>query len=297
MIIQSFILYTSYLIFPFLAFLIYWNWKHRSTLKKKEICLVSLGILYLITGLFIYARFIERYQIKIQTTQIETGFESKLIVISDMHLGAYKDESFLKRVVEKVNQQENIDAVLIPGDFTNYPHQDLTDLFTPLQDLKFPTFAVLGNHDSEKPGPYLRDELKEVLESYGVIFLHNQSTQIPNTQIQVLGLGAHLASEDDLSLINQFKKEDDLIVLTHNPDSTLAYQDDRADLTVTGHTHGGQIRIPWLYNYIIPTHGDFDQGLYKLPAGGTLFITSGLGEVGLPMRLGIPPVIDILITK
>ncbi len=83
------------------------------------------------------------------------------------------------------------------------------------------------------------------------------------------------------------------MVFTHNPDTTLSYRKNIADLTIAGHTHGGQIRLPLIYKFAIPCKGDFDQGLYQSTTGKT-FVTSGLGEVGLPMRLGIPPVIDIL---
>jgi len=291
------ILYLSYLAFPFLALLIYLNWRHWTVFKSKKGRLILLACLYVLTFTFIYARFLERYIITTHSTTIETGFDSKLILISDTHLGVYKGGDFLERVVKRINQIEDVDAVLIAGDFTYEPHQDLVELFKPLSAIKFPTYAVLGNHDVEKPGPPLRLKLKASLKTLGVELLQNDSAPIPNTSIQVIGLGSHMASEDQVSLISQFKKEEDVIVLTHNPDSTLSYQNDLADLTLTGHTHGGQIRIPWIYPYFIPTQGDFDQGLYPIESGGQLFITSGLGEVGLPLRLGIPPVIDILITK
>jgi predicted MPP superfamily phosphohydrolase len=66
-----------------------------------------------------------------------------------------------------------------------------------------------------------------------------------------------------------------------------------ADLTLVGHTHCGQIRIPWLYRAVIPTEGPFDGGWSETPAG-ELFITCGLGEVGLPMRFRTPPVVEVI---
>ncbi len=295
--IHSIIYYISYLSFPFLTLLIYLNWRHWSALKTRKWKLILLAFFYLLTLTFIYARFVERYRITVHHTEIEIGFESKLIVIADPHLGVYKNSNFLKQVVKKINQEEGVDAVLIAGDFTYEPHQNLVELFKPLSEIKFPTYAVLGNHDVEKPGPPLRLELKAALKTLGIDVLQNQSTQIPQRPIYLIGLGAHMANEDDVSLINSFQKEENVIVLTHNPDTTLSYQNDVADLTITGHTHGGQIRLPWIYKYAIPTQGDFDQGVYKMKSGGKLFITSGLGEVLLPMRLGIPPVIDILELK
>ncbi len=70
-----------------------------------------------------------------------------------MHLGVYKDRRRLQRVVNTINRRDDIDMVLIAGDMTYHPraNQDLEELFLPLADLEMPVFAVLGNHDVEKP--------------------------------------------------------------------------------------------------------------------------------------------------
>ena len=104
------------------------------------------------------------------------------------------------------------------------------------------------------------------------------------------------AEDDELTLLNDYSKEDNLVVLTHNPDTTLDYKTNHyPDLTLAGHTHGGQVRIPYLYKKIIPVRGDvpWDQGLYKFKEH-KVFVTSGIGEIGLPLRFLIPPAIDII---
>ncbi len=258
--------------------------------------LITAILLLLITLLFIYSRFIETNLIFTQTTRVQTGFSSKIIVISDIHLGVYKDTNFLKRVVSEINVIKDADAVLIPGDLTYHPSEDLEDLkamFAPLKDINLPVYAVLGNHDTEHPGPPIQQKLQKALESNKVIFLQNTYETIKNTNITILGLGDNWANQDDISKINEFTKADNLIVMTHNPDTTLRYENSIPDITIAGHAHGGQIRIPYLYKYAIPCAGAFDQGLYEMTIG-KVFVSAGLGEVGLPMRLGIPPTIDIL---
>ena len=296
---QNFIFYSSYLAIPFFIFLILFIFKKRKNLYKNKALFLIIILIFLGTSLFIYARFIERNIILTKTTKIETGFSAKLIVIADLHLGVYKNINFLKRVVKKINKIKNIDAVLIPGDFTYYSPENLETLFSPLKNIKFPVYAILGNHDSEQPGPPIQAELRKALENNGVIFLHNSDSEIKSTKcplgenIKILGLGDKDANQDDISKINEFKKSDNLIVITHNPDTALKYKNSIPDLTISGHTHGGQIRIPFLYKQAIPCDGDFDQGLYKTKYG-KIFVTAGLGETGLPMRLGIPPTIEIL---
>ncbi|MBU0897503.1 metallophosphoesterase [Patescibacteria group bacterium] len=287
------IFYLSYLSLPFFVFLCYFIFKNYKKLYKRKRLLFFIILCFLITILFIYARFVERNIIVVQNTSIKTGFSDKVIVISDMHLGVYKDQNFLKKIVNKINEQKNIDAVLIPGDFTFDPPKDLLTLFSPLKDIHFPVYAVLGNHDSEMPGPPIQKQLQEALEKNGVIFLNNTSSVILNKNITVLGLGDNFAYQDDISKIEKYSIQDNLIVLTHNPDTTLNYKNSIPDITISGHTHGGQIRIPFLYKFIIPCVGNFDKGLHNTPTG-KIFVTSGLGETGLPLRLGIPPVIDVL---
>ncbi len=291
--IQNIIFYFSYLSIPFFLLLIILFFKYKKQLLNKKIILLLVIFGFIITSTFIYSRFIERNIILTQVTKVKVGFSSKLIVISDIHLGVYKSTSFLKRVVDKINKIKNADAVLIPGDFIYYPSKDLDKLFSVLEEIKFPIYAVLGNHDSERPGPPIQKKLQKTLENFGITFLHNSSSMLVNKNITILGLGDKWSSQDDISKIEKFKKTENLIIITHNPDTVLNYKNSIPDLTVTGHTHGGQIRIPFIYKSMIPCTGDFDQGLYKTK-NGKVYVSSGIGEIGLPMRLGIPPVIDIL---
>ena len=286
------ILYSSYLSIPFLLLVLFLIFRKRKKGEGRKISLSMLILLFIGSMLFIYSRFIERNLIVKSTTKIKTGFSAKLVVFSDIHLGVYKGSSFLKRIVDKINDIKDVDAVLIPGDFTYYP-DDLDELFLPLKNIKYPVYAVLGNHDVSRPGPPIQKELQKVLEKYNVIFLKNTSAIIKSKNIKILGLGDNWDYDDDVSQINKFKNGDNLIIITHNPDTFKKYKNSIADLTISGHTHGGQVRIPFLYKKMIPCKYDYDKGLYK-EKNGKLFVTSGVGEVGLPLRLFNPPVIDIL---
>lgn len=276
------IYFGSFLVFPFLLALFWY---------RKKIHIAALIILIILSGAFIWSRFIEPQMIIVRQHTIDVGFKSRVVLIADIHLGVYKNAHFLERAVEIINK-ENPDYVMIAGDFTYEPKKgELAELFAPLSKLTMPVYAVLGNHDVERPGTPVRDELKEALESKGVHFLNNQGANVKN--FTLLALGDNWSHEDDVKLLNTYSEKDNVVVLTHNPDTILAYTNNNADVTLTGHTHCGQIRIPWLYKKVIPTEGLFDKGLTQ-EERTKLYITCGLGEVGLPMRLFNPPVVDVL---
>jgi len=276
--VKFFIYYGSWLAFP----LLYWF------IRKRWFIMILLSLL------FIYARFIEPKLLFVNHYKIETGFKARYALIADMHLGIYNNESILERTVEKI-KHEDVDAVLIAGDFTYEPQfYDMKKLFASLKKIKVPIYAVLGNHDCQRPGPAIRSELEKVLDELGVHLITNKAIKLNG--ITILGLGSLWARDDKIQLLDNYIKEDNLVVLTHNPDTTLDYMPNHyPDLTLAGHTHGGQVRIPYLYKKIIPVRGDvpWDQGLYTFE-DEKVFVTSGIGEIGLPLRFLIPPTIDIL---
>jgi len=292
-ILNYFINYTSYLLLitPILLFLLYSKIKDKFT--DKPLFKIVMVFLFLINFLLIYARFIEPNIILEKNTDIETGFKAKIVLISDLHIGAYNSTRFLERIVEKVNSIEDVDFVVIAGDITYYPIGDLDTLLSPLKKLQRPTYAVLGNHDSQAPGPDIEEELKEALEKNNVIFLKNEDIYIEDLDIHILGFGDLLAKEVNIKKLKDFKDEDNLVVIAHTPDTVYSYKYIEPDLTLSGHTHGGQIRIPFIYKYFIPTKYGFDEGYYETEKG-KVYVSSGLGMTGLPFRLGIPPVIDVI---
>ncbi|MFH1514360.1 MAG: phosphohydrolase, partial [bacterium] len=88
--------------------------------------------------------------------------------------------------------------------------------------------------------------------------------------------------------------KENTIVLAHNPDTVYEFPEGvNVDLVLSGHTHGGQIRIPFLYKTQIPTIHPFDKGLYNVN-DIPVYVTSGIGMIGLPFRFLIPPQIEIL---
>jgi hypothetical protein len=162
---------------------------------------------------------------------------------------------------------------------------------SPLKSLVAPTYAVLWNHDVEKPWPNIRWQLTLHLETLWVNVLNNDIVLF--SWFTLVGLWAHSNQEDDVTLL-KWLTHDKTIVLTHNPDTTLLYWSwHSAAITFAGHTHCGQVRIPTLYKSMIPTVGDFDGGL-STETYTKLYITCWIGETLLPIRFLNPPAIDII---
>ena len=245
-------------------------------------------VLFFIFALYIW--FVEPNIILTKTFEYNAWFKANFVLVSDIHLWIYKDERYLKRIVEKINNLQDIDWVLIPWDFTLLKDDkaDLDKLFEPLKDIKYPVYATLWNHDTMNPGPNIEEKLVKVLEKYNVKVLQNTTIKLKNKDINILWLWDNWSNADDVSLINKFKPSDNLIVLAHNPDTIMKYTSNIADFTVSGHTHWWQFKLPFLREKMIPCRYDFVSGYYKIN-WNSLYVTSWAGEAWMPIRLWVPP--------
>ena len=154
---------------------------------------------------------------------------------------------------------------------------------------------MLGNHDQQAPGPDIDAELRAALATHGVQDIEGRRVTVRG--FLIAGLGDRWAGKDDPGFLAARPASGPTLVLTHNPDSAIALDPARVALVLAGHTHGGQIRIPWLYRHVIPSQYGFDRGeqFLRTPHGRVrVYTTVGTGEIGLPMRLFNPPTIDVL---
>ncbi len=284
------IVYLSYLAFPLLVWLVYWANK-----KRRSLYLVWAFFILL----FIYARFVEPNLIKVDYEKINLdgkGQGLKVIVAGDFHIGLFSSQAKLKRIVDRINTLD-ADLVLIPGDFVfKLPLDDFSE-FKELEKIKLPLAVVLGNHDYGRPrGTDVSAELISALEADGIRVIDNQTENlvIKGRTIKLVGLSDYYNNNADFKLLQKDTPDQLLISLTHNPDILYQYPtSSEADLTIAGHTHGGQIRLPWLYKLAIPSDYGFDAGLYQI-GRYPVFVSSGLGTVGLPMRFLRRPEINVL---
>ncbi len=220
----------------------------------------------------------------------------RLGVLSDIHAGApHAGPKAIARAVERLNG-EAPDVIVLLGD-----HIDAHPLWggrvTPeqiareLAALRAPSgvFAVLGNHDWKQTG----DRMWRALANAGIEVLENRA--MPAGGFHVAGLADLRLRRPDLpSALAGVPPEAPVILLSHDPD-VFPYVPDRVALTLSGHLHGGQVAIPVLRRPAIPSrYGErFARG-HVVEDDRHLYVSSGLGTSGLPLRLLAPPEVVIL---
>lgn len=261
------------------------------------------AVLFLIGCLvFIYARFVEPQRLVTSVHEVELCGDGlpgnvRVAVASDFHIGIFPNAMPLQRIVKTV-QQGQADLLLIPGDFTYHldPEQ-FDEKFGALAELDIPVVAVMGNHDEGIPGPNLVRPLRASLERLGVRVLNPgaEVVQIRGKFLRIVGTRDYWAVQRDGEPVVGEAGPLDMatILLQHNPDMILEDGAGEFDLMVAGHTHGGQVLLPWITCHLTFACRTLRYGYADTPAG-QLFVTSGTGMVSLPLRFGVPPKVDFL---
>lgn len=219
----------------------------------------------------------------------------KIAIAADFHLKKH-EENRLKKVIQKINENKP-DLIFLVGDFVQGLSEIQSLSFEKIADNlknltpKYGTYAVIGNHD------IWLDEYKvaDVLKSAGIIVLNNenQKAEIKEKSLTIAGTNDFTENKADIvkTLINAEKP---IILLTHNPD-IFPFVPASVDLTISGHTHGGQVIIPFVGAPIVPSsYGNkYLKGLVT-ENNKQILITKGIGTSILPIRFNCLPEIIIL---
>jgi uncharacterized protein len=237
-----------------------------------------------------YSRFIEPERIVVHKNTLQVGAALRVALISDLHIGLFQGRDRTAQIVTTLNALD-IDVVLVAGDWTYEPTAALRDLLAPFAQSRHRILSVPGNHDEEMPGPPLAAELRAALVEHGVEPIEGQVITVKG--VRFVGIGDRWARKDFVPTLAD--QSTPLVALTHNPDSVDRLRDTPIRTLLAGHTHGGQINLPIITDWVLQsaTRQGFKKGLYQRGAQ-QVFVTSGLGMVGLPLRLFQPPVIDVI---
>lgn len=270
------------------------------------------GLITIVGGvfltLFLWAFWIEPDSLRVQTYDLalkrwpaeQAGL--RIAVIADIHAGApWIDDAKLRKICEMV-AAVHPDLILSVGDLLmgqNFLGHEVTPehIADQLTCLKAPLghYAVLGNNDYA----YGETRMRDALQAHDIKVIDNQVVRIAQKSHQFWLAGFKDAAHwhrRALPIVDQIHDDAPIIGLTHEP-VTFRTISPRINLVIAGHTHGGQVRIPFFGRPALTyMHmNDYEAGHYFRQTD--LFVSSGIGTNNLAVRLGVPPEISLLVLR
>ena len=219
----------------------------------------------------------------------------RIVQISDIHYYPFTKLELVDRSVQLANELQP-DLVLLTGDYVWHEVEPIFDMMPSLARLnaKYGVFANLGNHDIWTDVNVVTQAFKEI----GMPLLVNQGLTIPvgSDHLYLIGLDDGWSGKPNLSAAMQDRPDGaPTVLMMHEPDLADKYaQDPRINLQLSGHSHGGQIRFPFMGALIYPyLSWKYPIGLYNIN-GMWLYTNRGLGTTNIPLRVNCAPEITEL---
>ncbi len=221
--------------------------------------------------------------------------------LTDLHYDRRGDSSVIERAVEAANAQQP-ELAVVTGDFLNIrkignglrPAIDSRACARFVGALRAPqgVFAVLGNHDKTDP-----DTLIHALNFEGVQVLHNGnvSVQRNGARLWLAGVEDVLTGNADISAaLSGIPRRSPIILLAHEPDFADVAAAFGISLQLSGHSHGGQVRFPWIPPIYLPRLGRKYPGGLRTVGRTQVYTSRGIGNSMLPIRLNCPPEVALI---
>jgi uncharacterized protein len=251
-------------------------------------------------------RSLEVNHLTIRHSDIPKSFDGLTILqFSDTHLGFHYDLSQFEKLVSKINQLKP-DIILFTGDLMDAPNQyPYTDDIIPfLKTLTAPfgKYAIYGNHDHGGYGSKIYQKIMELSEFDLLLNQSRQIKMIDNSSIFLIGIDDAMLGKPNYSEAmqsippNQYK-----IMLSHAPDLADHSAEMGVQLQLSGHSHGGQIKVPFIGALITPPFAKkYHEGIYEinhLENRLTLYVNRGIGTTRMPFRFLSKPELTIFTLK
>lgn len=270
-------------------------------MKLLKKLIIFMIIFVVLIGL--YSMYIEPKWIRVKNHQLSIdklkGQDIKIVQFSDTQLGEFFSLKELEEVVEKINKTSP-DLVLFTGDLIDNAAQykDINKVSDVLSKIKAShgKYAIYGNHDYG--GGAVR-YYSSIMTEAGFKVLKNSSTSIKvgSNNIKLFGVDDKLMGGFDLNnTMKGLSSKDINLLLIHEPDLIDEFKDMPIDLAFAGHSHGGQVRIPFygpLKNTTLAKK--YTHGFYNLEnkRKTKIYVNTGLGNTRLPFRFGNIPEITV----
>ncbi|MBN8583996.1 MAG: metallophosphoesterase [Ignavibacteria bacterium] len=228
-----------------------------------------------------------------------------ITLLSDIHAGQYMNEKEMREYADVINSLES-DIVCIPGDFVNFDVRDVHMLTNAFRDVKAKhgIYGSLGNHDffqdadyvakainNESPIQVLRNEHRVIsIKGKPLYMLGIDDTQGSGAKMQEV-LKYYGAMDEYLKNNDPDFNSSPKVLLCHKPYGFDTLATKEIDLILSGHTHGGQV-VPLKFGNFnmsfAATVSKYIEGIYKI-GKSNMYVSRGIGSVGLPIRINCPP--------
>lgn len=277
--------------------------KENKKTKSKKIIKILFFIIFILIIILLYSRFIGTKGLKVKEYKIvnenftDNFYGLKIVHITDLHYGNTTNNSDLKKIVDKVNLIKP-DIIVFTGDLLDKElnNEELGEFKSTLNNMKsnIKKYAVNGNHD---------ENFSEILKETGFTDLNNNYDSLYNSNNSVIlfsGINTNDDINDAIKNINNFLSDEQdtnniiyKIMLMHEPDKILDFDYNNYDLILAGHSHNGQITIPFIGSLYKPNGSKkYYKDYYELE-GTKLYISGGIGTSTLKLRLFNKPSINL----
>ncbi|WP_010519336.1 metallophosphoesterase [Croceivirga radicis] len=274
------------------------NWNRRRFIKGAA-ALSGSGLLMGLYSWQIEPHWLEFVHLKMPINNLPNNLKGKkLMQLSDIHVGPLVDQKFLLNAMEMA-KRERPDYVVYTGDFIHFENYSTFDQLEAVMDLApkgtLGTYAILGNHDygEEWLDDTIATKIIEILAANKITVLRNEIAE--NNGLTFIGLDDYWGTNfaPDRAMEN-YRPNKPTVVLCHNPDvCDLNVWNNYKGWILSGHTHGGQCKPPFLKPPILPVQNpNYDAGIKDLQDGRTLYINRALGHL-YQIRFNVRPEITI----
>ncbi|WP_182103852.1 metallophosphoesterase [Niallia taxi] len=273
-------------------------------MKKKILFIITLLLFCAVVFSYFQNNWLSISRFTITSHEI-TGDGLKIIQLSDLHSKEFGENQH--RLVTKV-QALSPDIIAFTGDIIDKDKYDEKTVLSLLKQLKeiAPTYYVTGNHEYWS-GKY--DQLEKIIKSTGVTILHNQreKLQVNGTTFLLAGIADPAISNEASAVtvetelaktLEGVNDQDFVVLLSHRPELFSIYAEHNIDLVLSGHAHGGQVRLPFVGGLVAPDQGflpKYTAGKYEQD-DTAMIVNRGLGNSIIPQRVfNTPEIVEITI--